>query len=361
MQTLLTKVSKYKKWLLAAVIIAVAAKFGLTMYSNAAKPVSTSQIVTAERGDITSIVSATGTIKPVNMVDVSSKITGLIKEVRVNENDQVTAGQVLLVLDDNRLQTTVAQADARLANAAANYERQQRLFGSGAVAQQQLDAALMDYNVATAAYADAVSQLSDTVIKAPIDGKIIGKPIPAGQTVAPGISNPMVLVTIADMSKMQIETQVDESDIGRVAVGQKASFTVDAYPAKTFSGIVSNVSQRANIQQNVVYYTVTIDVFEPGDLLKPTMTARVSIQVGETQNALILPLNAVKQNKGQSYVQVQRNGQVQNVNVTTGLANDEKIEILSGLNDGEQIVLNQSKANADAAKGSGSMRGIFGR
>ncbi|QJW49059.1 efflux RND transporter periplasmic adaptor subunit [bacterium BFN5] len=361
MQTLLAKVSKYKKWLLAAVIVAVAAKAGLTMYSNATKPVSTSQIVTAERGDITSIVSATGTIKPVNMVDVSSKITGLIKEVRVNENDQVTAGQVLLVLDDNRLQTTVAQADARLANAAANYQRQQRLFGSGAVAQQQLDAALMDYNVATAAYADAVSQLSDTVIKAPIDGKIIGKPIPAGQTVAPGISNPMVLVTIADMSKMQIETQVDESDIGRVTVGQKASFTVDAYPAKTFNGIVSNVSQRANIQQNVVYYTVTIDVFEPGEFLKPTMTARVSIQVGETKNALTLPLNAVKQNKGQSYVQVQRNGQVQNVNVTTGLANDEKIEILTGLNDGEQIVLNQSKANADAAKGPSSMRGIFGR
>ncbi|MPM90991.1 Macrolide export protein MacA [bioreactor metagenome] len=312
----------------------------------------------AERGDIASSVSATGTIKPVNMVDVSSKITGLIKEVQVSENDQVVAGQVLIVLDDNRLQTVVAQAEARLANAAANYERQQRLYQFGAVSAQQLDAAQLDYNVATAAYADAVSQLSDTVIKAPIDGKIIGKPIPAGQTVAPGISNPMVLMTIADMSKMQIETQVDESDIGRVAVGQQATFTVDAYPEKTFSGTVSNVSQRANIQQNVVYYTVTIDVHKPENLLKPTMTARVTIHVGEAQNVLTVPVNAIKQNKGQSYVQVKRNGEVQNIVVTTGLANDEKIEILTGLAEGDQIVLNQPKGS-DAAKG--SMRGLFGR
>lgn len=165
-------------------------------------------------------------------------------------------------------------------------------------------------------------------------------------------------MTIADMSKMQIETQVDESDIGRVAVGQQATFTVDAYPEKTFSGTVSNVSQRANIQQNVVYYTVTIDVHKPENLLKPTMTARVTIHVGEAQNVLTVPVNAIKQNKGQSYVQVKRNGEVQNIVVTTGLANDEKIEILTGLAEGDQIVLNQPKGS-DAAKG--SMRGLFGR
>lgn len=183
MNTVFTNVAKYKKWLLAVVVFLIAAKLGTDLYMNKSKPVSTYQVVMAERGDIASSVSATGTIKPVNMVDVSSKITGLIKEVQVSENDQVVAGQVLIVLDDNRLQTVVAQAEARLANAAANYERQQRLYQFGAVSAQQLDAAQLDYNVATAAYADAVSQLSDTVIKAPIDGKIIGKPIPAGQTV----------------------------------------------------------------------------------------------------------------------------------------------------------------------------------
>ena len=212
----------------------------------------------------------------------------------------------------------------------------------GAVALQQLDSARMDYEVAKAVYDDSVSQLSDTVIKAPIDGMIVGKPIPAGQTVAPGISTPMVLMTVADMSKMQIETLVDESDIGLIVNGQSVNFTVDAYQGKVFKGVVSSISNKATTQQNVVYYTVIIDVADIGGL-KPTMTARVTINTGEARNVLTLPLNAVKENKSGRYVQVMRDGKPQNINITTGLMNDEKVEIKSGLKENDVIVLQPQK------------------
>lgn len=213
-----------KKWLILLVLIVLAAAVnGVLLYLNQTKPVAVVNTVPAKRGDITAVVSATGTINPVNMVSVSSKVTGLIKEVKVSENDRVAAGQILITLDDTRVRAQLSQAKAKLENAEDNFRRTERLAGIGAVAVQQLDSARTDYNVAQATYDDVVSQLDDTVIRAPIDGIVIGKPVPAGQTVAPGISTPMVLLTIADMSKMQIETQIDESDIGRVKVNQKAT------------------------------------------------------------------------------------------------------------------------------------------
>jgi HlyD family secretion protein len=306
------KMMRYKLWIIIGIVVLIAVKVGTSLYTSKPQQTTTGHTEMVERGHIVSAVSATGTIKPVNMVDVSSKITGLIEEVKIAENQQVKAGDVLVILDDTRLQSQVAQAQARLANSAANYQRNEKLRSIGAVSQQQIEAAEMDYTIAQAAYDDAVSQLSETVIRAPIEGTVIGKPIPAGQTVAPGISSPMVLLTIADMSKMQIETQVDESDIGKVHLGQKVTFTVDASPDKIFTGVVSNVSSKANVQQNVVYYNVLIDVDAPADLLKPTMTARVSIAVGESNNTIIIPLSAVKSNNGQSYVIVMQDGKTKN-------------------------------------------------
>ena len=352
------KVMGYKKLLVAVLVIIGVAQIGYTWYQNKNKSVITVRTVGVERGELTATVSATGTISPVNSVNVSSKITGLIRQVHVNENDQVRAGQVLVVLDDTHLRAMVVQAQSRLANATANLSRLEQLASSGAIALQQLDTTRMDYNVSRAAHDDAVSQLGDTVIKAPIDGIVIGKPVPAGQTVAPGISTPMVLMTVADMSKMQIETQVDESDIGKVANEQKVTFTVDAYPGRVFTGVVSNISHKANIQQNVVYYPVMIDVDEVANL-KPTMTARVMIQVGEVKNALLVPLTAVKENKTGRYVQALRDGQPRNVPVTTGLMSDEKVEILSGLKDGDQIVLPQAKILGQGAPS--TMKSIMGR
>lgn len=360
MPTTIQQVSRKKGWIIFGVIVAVAVVAGVLIYGNKEKPATTSTF-TVERGNLVSAVSATGTVKPVNMVDISSKISGRIKEVKVTENSTVKEGQVLLLLDDDKLKAQVTQAYARMANAEANYQRNQRLNAIGAVSDQQLDTARLDYVVTKANHDDAAAQLEDTVIRAPIDGTVIGKPIPAGQTVAPGISNPMVLLTIADMSKMQVETQVDETDIGKISVGQRASFSVDAFPGKTFKGVVSNVSQRANIQQNVVYYTVLIDVdTESGNPLKPTMTARVSINAGERKNVLLVPLSALKSNKGQQYVQVMQNGQPQNAAVVTGLIGEDRVELISGVNEGDQVALSQSKAANPKGGGASSQQRIPG-
>lgn len=347
MKALWLFIMKYKKWLLLVILAAAAVKGGLVYQASQTKQTVTAKTVKVERGDIVSTVSATGTIKPVNMVEISSKITGLIEEMKVQENDAVKAGQELVVLDDTRLQAQASQAREKLNNAATNYERNERLNRIGAVSEQQLDSSRLDYKVAQAAYDDAVSQLSDTIIKAPIEGIVIGKPIPAGQTVAQGISNPMVILTIADMSKMQIETQVDETDIGKIAVGQTATFTVDAYTGKQFTGKVSRISQKATVTSNVVYYTVFIDVDATDNLLKPTMTARVSIHSGESKDTLTLPLSALKSGSQGQYVTVSRgNGKTEDVAVTTGLSGEDRIEVTGGVSEGDQVVVAQVKASS---------------
>lgn len=368
MTKLIQKLSEHKKWIILIIVLITAGSWGYKTYIQKKKPVFTGKVIAVERGDILAITSATGTIKPVNSVDVSSKITGRIEKVFVEENQTVTAGQILIKLDDTKLQAAVAQAKAKRENYLANYQRLRQLSNIGAIAPQQLDAALMDYSVAQAAYDDAVSQLSDTVITAPVAGIVIGKPIPAGQTVSPGISTPMVLLTIADMSKMQIETKVDETDIGKIKLGQKAMFNVDAYPDKTFTGVVSIISQKAVIEQNVVYYTVYIDIDASEGLLKPTMTARVSVNVGESKDTIVVPLSALKEIKGQKYVQIMKNGKLSDVPVKIGLMSEDKVEIIEGLKYTDQIVLRAKEtagstgvanpANSRAA--SRTMRSVMG-
>lgn len=349
----------YKKGIIIAIVLLLGVVGGTYLYKG--KPVqgTIGPTITVERGDVVAVVAATGTIKPVNMVDVSSKISGLVEAVHVHENDQVTTGQVLLVLDDTHLQALVDQARARLGNVSSIYERNQRLFNIGSVSAQQLDASRTDYSIAKATYEDAISQLNETVIRSPINGQVIGKPIPAGQAVAPGVSTPMVLLTVADMSQMQIETQVDESDIGRILPGQQVTFTVDAYPGKTFRGVVANVSQKANVQSNVVYYSVLVNVTSADNLLKPTMTARVSINIAESKNTLVVPLAAIKANNGQQYVMVVKNGKLQNTPVTIGIVGDDKNEIISGLSEGEQILASQVKPQSIAGQGGNKGGGMI--
>lgn len=342
---------KYKKWLLAGVVILIAAKAGFAWQQSVSKatPVE-QQLVTVERGDISSVVSASGSIQPLNSVDISSKITAQIKEVKVRENDPVTVGQVLVVLDDSDLRPQLVQAQERVVNAEANLARNQRLNRIGAVPDQQIDNLSMEYNIAKANYDEILSKLNQTVITAPLAGTVIGKPLPAGQMVAQGVTNPTVIMTVADMSKMQIEAQVDQTDIGKVAVGQNVVFTVDAYPDKKFTGVVTNVSKKAVTQQNVIYYTATIDVNNAQNLLNPSMVARVSIKNAESKNTLLLPLAAIRNDKNGKYVTVIRSGgKTENIQVTTGIAGDDKVEIKSGLTEGDTVAIAQVRNQPSAA------------
>ncbi|QDR79742.1 efflux RND transporter periplasmic adaptor subunit [Sporomusa termitida] len=347
------KVKQYKKWLAVLVTVLLAGAGGVMYHGKSSLPAATEAAVAVERGNIQAAVAATGTISAVNTVEISSRVTGLITAVHVKENDFVKAGQVLLVLDDSSVRAQVAQYSAQLANYAGIYKRSQQLTAIGGQSVQQLDADRTNYLVAQSNYDNYATQLAYYVITAPIDGVVIGKPTPAGQTVAQGISTPQVIMTIADMSKMQIKVLVDETDIGRIKDGQTVSFTVDTYTDKTFTGKVTKISREATTSSNVVYYPVYVDVDLPAGLLYPTMTARVTINVGESRNVLVVPLSAVKEDKGQKYVQVMTAGESRKTTVQTGLSDDEQIEIISGLSEGDRIVLPAAKiqTNTNANQG----------
>ena len=339
MQKTWRNASQYKTSIILILFLSMVVAVVAAYYKTSSKPIVVEPVVAVGRGDIQTTVSATGTISAVNSVAISSRVTGLITDVRVKENDHVKAGQILVVLDDTTLRAQVAQYQAQLSNYAANYERSKTLTAVGGQSVQQLDADRTNYLVAQSTYNNFAAQLDYYVIKAPIDGIVIGKPTPAGQTVAQGISSPQVIMTIADMSQMQIKVLVDETDVGKVKLGQKVSFTVDAYTDITFSGRVTSISKDAINSSNIIYYPVYVDVDTSQGLLYPTMTARVTINAGESKNALLIPLAAIKEEKGQKYVQLMVNGKPQNTPVQTGLSDDSNIEVLSGLSEGDYVVV----------------------
>ena len=347
-------IAKYK-WIIIClvVVLAIAGGYKYWQVKSSKNPLQNVRTTKVEVGNVRSLISATGTINPVNTVDISSKITGRIIDVKVKENDIVQAGQTLVLLDDAQAKSDLSQTQTKLNNLRLNYERNLQLYSDGAVAKSILDNAEAEYLVAKAAYDKNLDNLADTVIKAPITGEVIGKPIPAGQTVAPGISTPMVLMTIADMSKMQIETLVDESDIGKVKIGQDVEFTVDSYDQTIFKGKVKLISKKAVTQQNVIYYTVYVEVVDTQNKLVPGMTARTNILLAESKNTLIVPLNAIKDSKGEKYVQVSREVEgktiLQEVQVKVGLIGENGVEIKSGLNKDDLVVIRSSKnANTQA-------------
>jgi HlyD family secretion protein len=347
------KIIQHKKMIVLGLVVVAAAIGGGVYYKSqsGATAAAPQQIVQVERRDIATTVAATGTIAPVNTVDISSKITAQIKEVKVKENEQVTAGQTLVILEDTGLQAQVTQAREKLNNTAVKYQRVAKMQSIGGASAEELDNARMDYNIAQASYDEITSKLNETIIVSPIAGSVIGKPLSAGEMVAQGVNNPTVILTVADMSKMQISAEVDQTDIGKIQLGQKVTFTVDAYPDKVFTGRVSTISRKATVSQNVTYYPVTIDVDNAENMLNPGMVARVTIMVSESKGALTLPLAAVRTDKNGKYVVVMGdNGQTHNVPVTTGNTGDNLVEILTGLNEGDKVVVSQPKTTTGGSQ-----------
>ena len=332
------KRSSWQVWL-AVMLVAAMAGAGYYYWKKANKPPSLGKTVTVKRGMIRSLVQATGSVAAVNAVDISSKITGRIVEVRVNENDIVTAGQVLIVLDDSHYRAVAEQAFARLDTRRRDFERLQKLATAGAIPPKELDAAKMEWQVAEADYSIALSQVGDALIRAPINGTVVGKPIPAGQTVSPGLSNPIVLMTVADVSRLELQVQVDEADIGKIKSGQKVGFMIDAVPEKMFAGKITSISAKANIQQNVVYYPVTIAIDAAAAPLKPGMTVRVTVVTGQKRDVLTIPSQAISARPDGSFVKILANGQPQEVKITKGLIGPDRVEVTSGLKEGDQVVL----------------------
>lgn len=349
------KLKKWAKIILVLVVVIIAIVTGYKYYAQkqeeAKKPVvNTAQV---QYMSMKSIVSATGTIKPVESVEVSSKITARVKQVLVKENDTVTQGQTVALLDGKDYETQKEQAEFTLQNAKTIYDRTNYLYNIGAKSKEDLDNAQYNYDTAQSKLEEAESNLSETVIVSPMDGVVIGEPVTDGTMAVQGNSNPTVIMRIADLSRKQIFAKVDETDIGSVRVGQKATFTVDAYNGKTFTATVSKISQTDmdnswNISNSssssssssaaVIYYSVTLDVDDPEGLLMPSMTARVEIETANKDSALVVPLSALKTDKNGTYVIVIKDdGTTENRYVETGIYGDEFVEIINGLSENEKV------------------------
>jgi HlyD family secretion protein len=278
--------------------------------------------VPVQRGDIVATVSATGTLSPLTQVDVGSEVSGVIDKVFVDFNDHVKRGQILARLNTDQLRAHVLQAKAELDSAKAgrsqaqatthetqlNYNRCERLARTQMCSQQDLDsnrAALLRAKAAEEAAGAAVAQASANLdsaqtaldkadIVTPIDGIVLNRYVEPGQTVAATFQTPVMFTIAEDLSKMQIKADVDEADIGHVAAGQSATFTVDAYPGRKFPAVVRTVRYAPKTVDGVVTYEAVLDVDNRALLLRPGMTATVDIVTQTLHDVWLVPNAALR-------------------------------------------------------------------
>jgi HlyD family secretion protein len=261
-----------------------------------------------DRGNVTMTVTATGTLSAVTTVQVGSQVSGVIARLYADYNSHVKKGQLLAELDPTPFQAQVEQrsadvtrANVEMNNARVSYERQRRLTEQGLSAQAELDSAKAQYDSAraqvqqaSAALRQIETNLKYTKIVSPTDGIVVAKQYEVGQTVAASFQAPTLFEIAQDLTKMQVQADVDQSDIGRIKVDQGVRFTVDAYPDEEFRGRIAQIRYNALVNQNVVTYPVIIEVPNPEGRLRPKMTANVTIDVATVSNVLRVPNAALR-------------------------------------------------------------------
>ncbi len=297
-----------KKMVLSILLVIVLAMVSYGVFLRSPSPKYTFRFDKVTSGDLTVFVTATGTINPVVSVDVGTQVSGIVSKLYADFNSVVKQGQVIAQIDSTFLEQAVRDADASLDKAKAqeadskrNFEREKALLERKLDSQLNYDAALTAYESNKAATKSAQATLDRAKINlayatifAPISGVVINRAVNIGQTVAASFSSPTLYTIANDLSKMQVLATVDESDIGRISIGQTASFTVDAYPDETFQGKVSQIRLDPTSIQNVVNYTVVIDVNNDQFKLMPGMTANVKVQVADAHNVLLIPNMALR-------------------------------------------------------------------
>ncbi len=376
---------RHKWWALAVVIILL---IGGTWWIIASIGERVEYVtVGVTRGDIKHVVTATGEINPVNTVNVGSQVSGTISNIYVDYNSHVTKGQLLLEIDPSVLQATVDESLAALESAKSqlnlaknDYERNKTLYDSGYIARAEMEQSQTNYEQAAQSvkrmesqYERAVTNLSYATITSPVDGTVISRKVDKGQTVAASFQTPDLFEIAEDLSKMQIETAVSEADIGVIKEGQNVTFTVDAYPRKTFNGIVKQVRLSPTTTSNVVVYTVVIDVDNSDLNLMPGMTAFVTIMIDsasdvwKTQNAAFLVRNfkniivdAPDNVSPNEYIAVLRDDKPVFIKYTKGLITATETQIVSDeLKADDRIIVGRVGQSASSAATAARRRGPF--
>jgi HlyD family secretion protein len=325
---------RHAKWIALALVI-VAALFGAwKMFGGTEEAGYATRAV--EKGSLTVTVSATGKLAPTNQVQVGSELSGLVNRVLVDVNDRVTAGQPLALIDPERLDDAITQAQASVAAAQATvaqnqatltearsqlarFEEVSRLSGGRVPAKTELDNARAAVTRAAAtvrasqaqvtsqqaALRSATTQRNKAIIRSPVNGVVLARQVEPGQTVAASFNTPTLFVIAEDLSAMELEVAIDEADVGQVKQGQKASFTVDAFPGDTFPAIIQRVDVGSNLSAQasttttsttaqVVSYAATLSVANPEQKLRPGMTATAEIITLQKDNVLLVPNAALR-------------------------------------------------------------------
>ncbi len=374
-------------WLIGLAILAAIGGGGLWYWWTSGPPPVRYMTILVDRGPITAIVTATGTVNPVISVEVGSQVSGKIAKLFADFNSSVTQGQILAQIDQQPFKARVSQARAavksakgalaKAKNTAAQRKRERdrmaALRSQAFVSQAELDLAETNYrdaaahveitqaqlDQARATLASAELDLGYTTIQSPVNGIIISRNVDVGQTVVASFQTPTLFVIAQDLTRMQVNASVSESDIGGVEEGKPASFRVDAYPKEFFEGVVTQVRNAPISIQNVVTYDVVITVDNQDLKLKPGMTANVTIVTEEKENPLRVSNGALRfrmpdvpfDRKVTSVWVEDRTGLVRQVPVTTGIADSLSTEIVEGaLTEGDAVIVGIEPPDGEVEK-----------
>ncbi|MAX71283.1 MAG: efflux transporter periplasmic adaptor subunit [Flavobacteriaceae bacterium] len=364
-----------KNIIIIVVILAIAAIAYYTFFKGDDTMMIEAKTVTVKKGEVTTMVTATGTIEPITQVEVGTQVSGVVEKIYVDYNSVVKEGQLIAELDKTNLRASLTQAQAAYDNALSQqtytktiYERQKTLFDNQVISKSDYDDALYDYQTAKGTVTQRLSDLQAArtnlgyaSIYSPIDGVVLSRDIDEGQTVAASYSTPTLFTIAQDLREMQVEADVDEADIGNVKEGQRVTFTVDAYIGETFEGEVTQVRLDPTVESNVVTYVVVIKADNPDLKLKPGLTATISIYTLELKNIITTEAKAVNfkpdqqtlnnyyaqhnlpndiniPNDGTTLWVYNTNGSLLPKTVKLGASDGVSVQVISGVNEGDKLV-----------------------
>ncbi|HCB67788.1 MAG TPA: efflux RND transporter periplasmic adaptor subunit [Methylophilaceae bacterium] len=293
---------------IALILAVIFGAYYVYQLSHKKKPEDLYRLQTVVTGDIEQNVTANGTINPVTLVNVGTQVSGRVKKIYADYNDQVKKGQILLELEDELFKAQIAQSlgnvknnEASLELAKANEIRMRSLFEKEYVSKQELDQSVQALKSAEAQLSTTKAQLKRdqtnygySIIKSPVSGVVVDRVVDVGQTVAASLQTPTLFKIAQDLSKMQIDTSFAEADIGRIEVGQVAKFNVDAFPNTNFEGVVKQIRLNPTNTANVVTYNIVVSVDNPDQKLLPGMTAYVNITFAKHDHVLLVPNAALR-------------------------------------------------------------------
>lgn len=385
------KIKISKVWILVAIVVVLAVVAFLLSGNKKKEQV---QFNTAEvaPANIVNTVTATGTIEPVTSVTVGTQVSGIVSKLYVDYNSVVKKGQVIAELDKSNLvselnsakanleqaKASLASAESSLSYQVANFRRNKTLYQKGLISGNDYESARLSYQTALASVSSARDQISAAreqvkkaqtnlgyaTITSPIDGVVLSKSVEEGQTVAASFSTPTLFTIAKDLTNMQVVADVDEADIGDVKVGERVTFTVDAYPDNTFSGMVKQVRQEATTTNNVVTYSVVISAPNADLKLKPGLTATVTIYTQENKGVLSVPSKALRFTPEKETVGGMKIKDVANAKnkvwtiegnsvvahrVNIGMTDGSHSQILSGIRRGAKVITGISTSTPDDA------------